>query len=421
MLPSFIPVSAESHFPLNNLPYAIFTPPGGGAPRAGVAIGDYVLDLAALEDSGLLATHYFNQPDLNAFMAAGQPIWRQVRTRLQHLLHIDTPDLRDNDALRARSFWPRAACAYHLPAAIGDYTDFYSSREHATNVGSMFRGPDNALMPNWLHLPVAYHGRASSVIISGTDLRRPLGQTVTPPATTPVFGPSRQMDFELEMGFFIGPGNDLGQPIPVAQAGEHIFGLALVNDWSARDIQRWEYQPLGPFLAKNLGTSISPWVVPLDALEPFRCPGPTQTPTPLPYLHSPGDWAYDIHLEVSLSTRHMTTPQIIARSNFRYLYWNMRQQIAHHTISGCNLRPGDLLASGTISGPTPDSYGSLLELTWRGERPLMLPTGEKRTFLEDGDSVSLSGWCQGDGYRVGFGEVVGRLLPALDSQQVNSL
>lgn len=412
MLPSFIPVSAESHFPLNNLPYAIFTPPGDNAPRAGVAIGDHVLDLAALEDSDLLTTRYFNQATLNDFMAAGQPVWRQVRTRLQHLLHADTPDLRDNVALRARALWPRTAVAYHLPAAIGDYTDFYSSREHATNVGSMFRGPDNALMPNWLHLPVAYHGRASSVVISGTNLHRPQGQTVTPPATTPTFGPGRQMDFELEMGFFIGPGNELGQPIPVTQAADHIFGLVLVNDWSARDIQRWEYQPLGPFLAKNLGTSISPWVVPLEALEPFRCPGPAQNPTPLPYLHSQGDWAYDIQLEITLRTQRMTTPQTIARSNFRYLYWNMPQQIAHHTISGCNLRPGDLLASGTISGPTPDSYGSLLELTWRGERPLTLPTGETRTFLEDGDSVSLSGWCQGDGYRVGFGEVIGRLLPA---------
>jgi len=299
------------------------------------------------------------------------------------------------------------------PADIGDYTDFYSSREHATNVGSMFRGPDNALMPNWLHVPIAYHGRSSSIVISGTDLHRPRGQIKADAATVPAFGPSRALDFELEMGFLVGPGNPLGRPISVAEAPAHVFGLVLVNDWSARDIQKWEYQPLGPFLGKNFGTSISPWVVTLDALEPFRVAGPVQDPPPLAYLQSGGDWALDIHLEVSLQTERMTQPHVICRSNARHLYWNLCQQVAHHTSNGCNLRPGDLLATGTISGPTPDSYGSMLELAWKGTRPLTLPGGETRTFLLDGDRVTMTGWCQGHGYRVGFGEVSGRVLPAV--------
>ncbi len=414
MLPkSFIPVSPESHFPIQNLPYGIFSPQAGGPPRGGIAIGDYVLDLAQLEWHGLLESDFFNQSSLNAFMAAGSDAWLAVRAILQHLLHEDTPTLRDNLELRQKLFFHQSQVVMHLPAQIGDYTDFYSSREHATNVGIMFRGPENALMPNWLHLPIAYHGRASSVVVSGTDIHRPYGQTIRDGADAPTFGPSRLMDFELEMGFFVGPGNELGHPIPVNAAPDHIFGLALVNDWSARDIQKWEYQPLGPFLAKNLATSISPWIVPLAALEPFRCPAPPQDPAPLPYLQSQGDQAYDIHLEVHLQSAHMTAPAVIARSNFRTLYWNMCQQLAHHTITGCNMRPGDLLASGTISGSTPDAYGSLLELTWRGSRPLALPNGETRTFLQDGDRLTLTGWAQGDGYRIGFGEVTGRLLPPL--------
>jgi fumarylacetoacetase len=268
-------------------------------------------------------------------------------------------------------------------------------------------------MPNWLHLPVAYHGRASSVVVSGTDVRRPKGQTKADDAAALTFGPSRSLDFELEMGFFVGPGNALGQPIPIEQAAEHIFGLVLVNDWSARDIQKWEYQPLGPFLAKNFATTISPWVVTLDALEPFRTAGPVQDPEPLPYLRSPGPWAYDIHLEVHLQTTEMDRPHCICRSNLKHLYWNICQQLAHHTVNGCNLRPGDLLASGTISGPAPDSYGSLLELAWKGTKPIVLPSGEKRSFLQDGDRVTLTGWCQGAGYRIGFGEAAGRILPAL--------
>lgn len=418
---SFIDYPADSPFPIQNLPYAIFSPTAASPRRVGVAIGDYVLDLAVLEERGFFkdvpgltesGRPIFAQPTLNLFMALGRPAWQAVRATLTNLLREDNPTLRDDTALRDRAFYPISAVTLHLPADIGDYTDFYSSREHASNVGTMFRGPENALMPNWLHLPIAYHGRASSIVVSGTDIRRPQGQTKAAEAATPTFGPTRLLDFELEMGFFIGPGNELGRPIPIQQAADHIFGLVLVNDWSARDIQAWEYQPLGPFLAKNFATSISPWVVTLDALEPFRCPGPAQDPAPLPYLQSQGDWAYDIHLEVHLQSQAMTEPTIISRSNFRYLYWNMAQQLAHHTITGCNLQPGDLLASGTISGPTADAYGSLLELTWRGTRPISLPTGEERKFLLDGDRLTLTGYCQGDGYRVGFGEVTGVVLAA---------
>jgi fumarylacetoacetase len=299
-----------------------------------------------------------------------------------------------------------------MPCLIPNYTDFYSSREHATNVGIMMRGADNALMPNWLHLPVAYHGRASSIVISGTDIVRPHGQTKADDAAAPTFGPSRSLDFELELGLLIGQGNDLGKPISTAQAPEHVFGMVLVNDWSARDVQKWEYQPLGPFLAKNFATSISPWVVTLDALEPFRIAGPKQDPEPLPYLRCQGNWSYDIQLEIWLQTAKMSAPVKISATNAKYLYWNICQQIAHHTVNGCNLQTGDLLASGTISGPTPDSLGSMLELAWKGTRPIQLPNGETRVFLQDGDRVTMTGYCQGDGYRIGFGEVTGTVLPA---------
>lgn len=408
---SFIEVPPDSHFPLQNLPYGVFST-AERRPRVGVALGDQVIDLSVLEAAGKLpGTGMFDQPTLNKFMAQGKGVWTAVRERLQALLAADNSELRDDAALRGQVLVPQAAVTLHLPAEIGDYTDFYSSREHATNVGAMFRDPENALLPNWLHLPVAYHGRASSVVISGTPIHRPHGQTKPKEGDSPVFGPSRLLDFELEMGYFIGPGNELGSPIPIAEAADHVFGLVLVNDWSARDIQAWEYVPLGPFLAKNLGTTISPWVVPLAALEPFRVAGPPQAPTPLPYLQSSGQQAYDINLEVRLQSAAMTAAQTIARSNFKYLYWNMAQQVAHHTITGCNLRPGDLLATGTISGPTADSYGSMLELTWRGERPIELADGSERKFLQDGDTLILTGWCQGDGYRVGFGEAVGTVLP----------
>ena len=418
-LKSFIPADAESHFPIQNLPFGIFTPKGKNKPRVGVRIGDEVLDVSRIEKLGffgyrLSGSGVFNQPSLNALMALGRPAWAEARNVLTNLLRDDNPTLQ-SAKLRGRVFHPVESVTMQLPAVIGDYTDFYASREHATNIGTMFRGPENALMPNWLHLPVGYHGRASSVILSGMDIVRPRGQVSPAGEAAPEYVPSRLLDFELEMGFFVGPGNELGQPIPIGSAGEHIFGMVLLNDWSARDIQRWEYQPLGPFLAKNFATSISPWVVTMDALAPFRVPGPEQDPAPLSYLATGGDAGIDIELEVLLQTKTMEAPQAISRSNLRHMYWSVEQQLAHHSATGCNMRPGDLLGTGTISGPEPGSYGSMLELTWRGERPLALPGGETRKFLEDGDRVTLSGYCQGDGFRVGFGEVTAEILPARDA------
>ncbi len=416
-LKSFIEVGRNSHFPIQNLPYGVFRPAGGATPRVGVALGDFVVDLSVLDEAGLFPASVagrdlFAGGSLNAFLAAGRPVWRATRQALLALLRHDEPGLRDNEGLRQAAIVPASRVEMLLPAQVGDYTDFYSSREHASNVGAMLRGAANALQPNWLHLPVGYHGRASSLVVSGTDIRRPWGQVCPDESQPPRLAPSRLMDFELEVGFLVGPGNRLGEPISVADAAEHIFGFVLVNDWSARDIQKWEYVPLGPFLSKSFATSISPWVVTLDALEPFRCPGPVQDPEPLPYLRSPGEWAFDVHLEVWLQTAAMEAAERIVASNLKYLYWNVAQQLAHHTVNGCNLRPGDLLASGTISGPARDSRGCLLELTWRGEEPLTLSSGQRRTFLEDGDRVVMTGWAQGDGFRVGFGEVSGRLLAA---------
>ncbi len=411
MKSSFIEVGPESHFPIQNLPYGVFRPRQGGAARIGVAIGDFVLDLALLEKTGhfqgttLAGKGVFQQSTLNSFMSLGGHAWKEARARIQNLLRADVPTLRDNHVLREASLFRQDDIEMLLPAQIGDYTDFYASKDHASNVGTMFRGKENALMPNWTRLPVGYHGRASSIVTSGTEIRRPHGQMKPPDATAPIFGTCRQLDYELELGWFIGPGNELGEPIPIEQAEEQIFGLVLVNDWSARDIQAWEYQPLGPFLGKNFATSISPWVVPLEALEPFRVKGIKQDPEPLPYLRQPGSGSFDIHLEVHLQGER------ICASNFRHLYWSMAQQIAHHTVGGCNLRPGDLLASGTISGPEKESRGCLLELTWRGIDPIQLSNGENRVWLQDGDQLTMTGWCQGNGYRIGFGEVTGRVLP----------
>ncbi|MED4156435.1 fumarylacetoacetase [Priestia aryabhattai] len=416
---SFIKVDPKSHFPIQNLPYGVFRPLMMGVPRIGVAIGDYVLDLSVLDAEGYFdgtdveGKGVFEQASLNEFMALGTKAWRDVRRRIQQLLHEDESILRDNYALRDIAIIPQKNVKMLLPAQIGDYTDFYASKEHATNVGIMFRGKENALMPNWTHLPVGYHGRASSVVLSGTDVRRPQGQTKPANSNAPLFGPSCQLDLELEMGLFIGPGNERGKNIALENAEEQIFGLVLVNDWSARDIQSWEYQPLGPFLAKSFATSISPWVVPLEALEPFRVAGPEQEPEPLPYLRTNKPGSFDIHLEVNLKGEGMKNSKTISTSNFRYLYWSMAQQIAHHTVGGCNLRPGDLLASGTISGPKKEMRGSLLELTWRGTEPIEMENGEQRVWLEDGDQLTITGWCQGEGYRIGFGEVTGRVLPAL--------
>lgn len=351
-------------------------------------------------------------------MSLGRPVWTAVRNKLQYLLDSKTPDLRDNEELRLKAFHPLTDVEMLLPANIGDYTDFYASREHATNVGSIFRGKDNALMSNWTHLPIGYHGRASSIVPSGTHVRRPSGQRKPKDADYPVFGPSIQLDFELEMGWFIGPYNPFGEPIPVNQAEDHVFGLVLLNDWSARDIQAWEYQPLGPFLSKNFATSISPWVVPLEALEPFRTAGPQQDPEPFPYLQQTKDGAFNINLEVHLTPENTEQATRITNTNFSYMYWSIAQQVAHHTITGCNIRPYDMHGSGTISGPRREERGSLLELSWRGTEPLQLNDGLERSWIEDGDKLTISGWCQGDGYRIGFGEVSGQVLPALSEAKI---
>jgi fumarylacetoacetase len=417
-LKSFVEVAPDSHFPLENLPFGIFQPKQG-KPRVGVAIGDLIVDLSVMEELGHFRSSefenqkVFSDDSLNPFLGLGRPAWRKTREILQLLLSANTPTLRDDGRLREKLFYAQGDVTMKLPARIGNYTDFYSSYHHAHNVGTMLRGPENALMPNWKWLPVAYHGRASSVVVSGTDVRRPSGQTKAPDAAAPAFGLTKSLDYELEMAFLIGPGNSLGKPVPIDRATEHIFGLVLMNDWSARDIQAWEYQPLGPFLAKNFCTSISPWVVTLEALELFRKPLPSQDPEPLPYLRARNDFSLDIHLEAHLQTASMSAPHVITRTNFQNLYWSICQQLAHHTVNGCNLEAGDLLASGTISGASEDSRGCMLELTWRGANPLKLPNGETRKWLEDGDRLTITGWCQGDGYRVGFGEVTGRVLPAM--------
>jgi fumarylacetoacetase len=412
---SFIDVPPESHFPIQNLPFGVFRPKRGGPPRVGVAIGEFIVDCAALEADGAFEDPVFRsekpfaRPHLNAFMALGRDAWRRARATIATLLEAGS-DLEEDSERRTRLLIRQSDVEMMLPVEVGDYTDFYSSREHATNVGTMFRGKENALMPNWLHLPVGYHGRASSIIVSGTPVRRPCGQTSTDDGP-PAYGASRLLDFELEMGFFTGPGNELGTPIPIDSAGEHIFGMVLVNDWSARDIQKWEYVPLGPFLGKSFATTISPWVVTMDALDPFRCDGPAQDPEPLPYLRQASRSAIDIELEVAIQAKG-SDETVVCRSNFRHLYWSMWQQLAHHTVNGCNTRPGDLMASGTISGPEKTSFGSMLELTWRGTEPLELSDGSTRKFIQDGDDVIMRGWCEGDGYRVGFGEATGTVLPA---------
>ena len=409
---SFIVVAENSDFPLQNLPYGVFQPQGEHA-RVGVAIGSEVLDLAVLEAAGLLPTgaqNVFGQTSLNAFIALGRPVWQQVRARLQQLLSADCAELRDNAALRAKAFYPQASVSMLLPIEVPGYTDFYSSKEHAYNVGCMFRDPKNALMQNWSELPVGYNGRASSVVVSGTDLVRPSGQIKLPNEERPVFSACRKLDFELETGFIVGKATALGEPIAIEEAENHIFGMVLLNDWSARDIQQWEYVPLGPFNSKTFGTSISPWVVTLEALEPFRCASPVQEPQPLPYLRENTANNYDIHLQVAIAADGSET--VISNTNFKYMYWSMMQQLTHHTIAGCNVRVGDLMGSGTISGPEKDSRGSLLELTWNTTEPLTLANGEQRGFLEDGDTLIMRGHCQKDGLRIGFGEVRGTVLPA---------
>jgi fumarylacetoacetase len=421
-LKSFVEVSEGSHFPLENLPFGVFRPrspvEGASVARPAVAIGDYVLDLSAVAEAGLFdgphlkGSKCFSQPSLNKFLEMGRPAWKEARATLQKILSADEPVLRDNEALRRKCLIPMSEVEMVLPIVIGDYTDFFSSIHHAKNCGTMFRGAENAIAPNWYQLPIAYHGRSSSIVISGTDVIRPRGQGPPMGSSTPYFGPSLKLDFELEMAAVVGPGNELGKPIDVNNAADHIFGLVLLNDWSARDIQFWECVPLGPFLGKSFSTTISPWIVTLDALEPFACEAPTQDPEPLPYLAEKAHENYDISLEVSIKPKDHDEPSIVTKSNFNHLYWTVTQQLAHHTINGCNLRPGDLLGTGTISGPEPESLGCLLELTWNAQKTLSLGKSARK-FLEDGDEVIFTGSCKGKDYNVGFGTCTGRVLPAL--------
>jgi fumarylacetoacetase len=415
-LRSFIGVDPASDFPIQNLPYGVFSAKDGLAPRVGVAIGEYVLDLWELEQDGRLDVGelgVFAAPMLNPFMALGPKLWSRTRARISELLRHDNPELRDNDELRQRALVPMANAKLHLPIAVAGYTDFYSSKEHATNVGTMFRDKTNPLLPNWLHIPIGYNGRASTVVVSGTKVRRPRGQLKPPNVELPSFAPCKRLDFELEMGVLVGRSSPMGEMLTESQAEAMIFGFVLLNDWSARDIQQWEYVPLGPFQAKAFATSISPWVVTREALEPFRVQGPVQDPVPLPYLRQTAANNYDMALDVDLRTPRMNEPQNICRTNFRYMYWSSVQQLVHHASSGCAMNVGDLLGSGTISGPDKHERGSLLEISWNGSEPIELPGGEKRTFLEDGDSLVMRGWCQGDGFRVGFGEVEGTIIPAV--------
>lgn len=414
-LSSWISVPENSDFPIQNLPFGVFSVSQNPL-RVGVAIGEHVLDLSILYDEGffnqdLMPFNVFALGNLNEFMACGRDAWRSVRSTVSELLSANNPKLRDNSSLRERVLISQNSVSMHIPVSVPSYVDFYSSEQHATNVGKMFR-PDNPLMPNWKHIPIGYNGRASSVVVSGIDIHRPSGQILPPDSESPIFSACKNLDFELEVGFFNGKSTQLGSRISTAQANDHIFGLVLVNDWSARDIQRWEYQPLGPFLSKTFGTSISPWVVTLDALEPWRRSGPEQNPQVLDYLQYTGDWRIDLNLQITLQTEKMSKPQIISKTSFLNMYWNMAQQLAHQSVNGTNLQVGDLYASGTVSGDTPDSYGSMLELAWRGEKPLVMEeTGEERKFLMDGDTVVMTGWCQGKGYRIGFGEVRGKILP----------
>ena len=418
-LKSFVEIAAHSDFPLENLPYGIFSEKHNSQPRAGVALGEWVIDLAVLEAHGYCKLTdgklLFNQPTLNLFIESGQANWSKVRAELQVLLSADNPELRDNQTLRDQVFFKQSDVKMHMPVNISGYTDFYSSKEHATNVGCMFRDPKNALLPNWSELPVGYNGRASSVIVSGTDIVRPSGQIKLPDSERPVFSACRKLDFELETGFIVGKSSQLGQPVPIENAWDHIFGMVLFNDWSARDLQQWEYVPLGPFNAKTFASSISPWIVTLEALEPFKTSSPEQEPKPLAYLREDNSSnSYDIHLSVEIQPENNDQSNVICKTNFKYMYWSMAQQLTHHTIAGCNLQVGDLMGSGTISGPTPDSYGSLLEITWNATKPLTLSNGEQRNFIQDGDTIIMKGYCEKDDLRIGFGEVSGKILPAMD-------
>lgn len=407
--------SPQADFPIQNLPYGVFSV-ADTPPRVGVAIGDWILDLGLVEKAGIISPSpdlpVFGRPDLNAFMALGPEAWMATRDIISALLEADNSRLRDNVSLREKALVPIADARLHLPFFVRSFTDFYASKEHATNVGSMFRDPVNALMPNWLHIPIGYNGRASTVVVSGTGVRRPLGQFKLPDGDAPSFGPCRKLDFELELGAIVGTASRLGEPITVAQAYDMIFGYVLLNDWSARDIQAWEYQPLGPFQSKAFATTISPWIVTSEALEPFRVAAPERIRPLLPYLQEKSPNNFDLHLEVALRPSDSAKATVVSRTNYRHMYYSSAQQLAHHAVSGCAMCTGDLLGSGTVSGPVRESCGSLLELARNGKEPIQLDGGDTRSFIEDGDSVIFRGWCQGKGYRIGFGECVGKVLPA---------
>ncbi len=416
-LKSWVEVKPNSDFPIQNLPFGIFKTDKDPEPRIGVAIGEFIVDMNVA--SGLGATdgidlpfNIFLKDSLNDFIALGKRITNQVREQLSVFLSESNSSILENPIIVENLLVKQSEAQMLIPVNIPNYTDFYSSKEHATNVGIMFRDPANALLPNWKHLPVGYHGRASSIVVSGTPIHRPKGQTKADDAPAPSFGPSKLLDFELEMGFITGRKTKLGRSISTAEAEDYIFGMVLFNDWSARDIQKWEYVPLGPFLAKNFGSTMSPWIVTIEALEPFRVESPMQEPEVLPYLKFEGKKNFDINLEVEIIPEN-GKGKTVSRSNFKYMYWNMAQQLAHHTSNGCNIQTGDLYASGTISGPTPDSYGSMLEISWQGKNPIQMPDGTERKFILDNDTVVMKGYCEKDGVRIGFGECSGKILPAL--------
>jgi fumarylacetoacetase len=415
-LSSWINVPKDSDFPIQNIPFGIFKT-SNKSPRMATIIGDTVIDLQAMAEMGYfndldLIKSVFSQKYINEFMALGKLKTLALRDRIAELFASDNTLIRDDENAKGKILQHVANVQLLLPVQIGDYTDFYSSREHATNVGMMFRDPANALLPNWLHLPVGYHGRASSIVVSGTSLHRPKGQIRPNQEEPPLFSPTRQLDFELEVAFVVGKSSALGSSVSTDAAEDYIFGLALFNDWSARDIQSWEYVPLGPFLGKNFGSTLSPWIVTLEALEMLRVQGPVQDPKVLPYLEYSGKKSFDINLDVNIRTEKGDEKNV-CHSNFKYMYWTMVQQLAHHTVNGCNLRVGDLCASGTISGPTPDSYGSMLEISWKGTKPVAMPDGSERKFINDGDTVVMRGWGESNGVRIGFGNCEGKVLPTL--------
>ncbi|MGP5065975.1 fumarylacetoacetase [Psychrobacter alimentarius] len=416
-LTSFIDIASDSDFSIHNLPYGIFSDTADGKRRAGVAIGEQVLDLAVIEAAGLLSLDggpYFDKPTLNAFIDSGRNNWTQARKTIQMLLSSDNDALRDSQDLQKRALFQQADVTMHMPVQVPGFTDFYSSKEHATNVGTMFRDPSNALLPNWTEMPVGYNGRASTVVVSGTDIVRPSGQLKPNADDRPIFSACKRLDFELETAFVVGKGNSIGQPIAVDEAFDHIFGMVLLNDWSARDIQKWEYVPLGPFNAKTFASEVSPWIVTMDALAPFKTACPTQEPKPLAYLDEKAtDNSFDINLSVELMPENSDSATVVCETNFKYMYWSMAQQLTHHTITGCKVEVGDMMGSGTISGPTPDSYGSMLEIAWNATKPVTLTGGATRSFIEDGDTVIMKGYSEKDGIRVGFGEVRGKVLPAI--------